>query len=113
LARWARLRLPNGQTARSAWTETSKDMNEVRMSRMVKLDLDSKTEFAEIQYYFLMRTPSSEIPQGFAMASVYGPPDQELLKQSHNTVWSCQYRGTDGLRVIDTRTIQSVVAIVP
>ena len=34
IARWARLRLPNGQVARSRWKETQKPLNKVRMSRM-------------------------------------------------------------------------------
>jgi hypothetical protein len=37
LARWARLRLPNGQVARSAWKENLKPLNKVRMARNVKV----------------------------------------------------------------------------
>jgi hypothetical protein len=37
IARWARLRLPNGQVARSRWKETQKPLNKVRMSRNVKV----------------------------------------------------------------------------
>lgn len=37
IRRWARLRLPNGQTARSAWKETLKPLDKVRMSRNVKV----------------------------------------------------------------------------
>lgn len=35
--RWARLRLPNGQVARSAWKEKSKPLIKVRMARNVKV----------------------------------------------------------------------------
>ena len=35
--RWARLRLPNGQIARSAWKENLKPLTKVRMSRNVKV----------------------------------------------------------------------------
>ena len=35
--RWARLRLPNGQVARSAWKECSKPLEKVRMARNVKV----------------------------------------------------------------------------
>ena len=35
--RWARLRLPNGQVARSAWKENGKPMEKVRMARNVKV----------------------------------------------------------------------------
>jgi hypothetical protein len=37
LTRWARLRLPNGQVARSAWKEQLKPLNKVRMARNVKV----------------------------------------------------------------------------
>lgn len=39
VSRWARLRLPNGQIARSAWKESR--MAEPRISRMVKLEVRS------------------------------------------------------------------------
>jgi hypothetical protein len=34
---WARLRLPNGQIARSAWKEKAKALEKVRMARNVKV----------------------------------------------------------------------------
>jgi hypothetical protein len=34
--RWARLRLPNGKIARSAWKESLKPLTKVRMARNVK-----------------------------------------------------------------------------
>lgn len=37
--RWARVRLPNGQVARSAWKEELKPKENVRMARMVKVRL--------------------------------------------------------------------------
>jgi hypothetical protein len=37
IVRWARLRLPNGQIARSAWKELRKPLNKVRMARNVKV----------------------------------------------------------------------------
>ena len=37
VVRWARLRLPNGQVARSAWKERLKPLNKVRMARNVKV----------------------------------------------------------------------------
>ena len=35
--RWARLQLPNGQIAHSAWKEKLKDLEAVRMARNVKV----------------------------------------------------------------------------
>ena len=37
VTRWARLRLPNGQIARSRWKEASKPINKIRISRNVKV----------------------------------------------------------------------------
>jgi hypothetical protein len=37
VVRWARLRLPNGQIARSAWKENLKDPNKLRMARCVRV----------------------------------------------------------------------------
>jgi hypothetical protein len=37
LTRWARLHLPNGQVARSAWKEKLKPLHKVRMARNVKV----------------------------------------------------------------------------
>ena len=31
----------------------------------------------------------------------------------HNTLWSCEYHRDSALRFIDTKTIQSVVAMIP
>ena len=36
VVRWSRLRLPNGQVARSAWKESFKPLENVRMARNVK-----------------------------------------------------------------------------
>jgi hypothetical protein len=40
IIRWARLRLPNGQIARSAWKEKMKPLEAVRMARNVKVIID-------------------------------------------------------------------------
>ena len=37
ITRWARLRLPNGQVARSAWKEKLKPLQKVRMARNIKV----------------------------------------------------------------------------
>lgn len=37
VVRWARLRLPNGRVARSAWKEKQKSLDKVRMARNVKV----------------------------------------------------------------------------
>ena len=36
-----------------------------------------------------------------------------LLKLSVNTLWSCKYQGDSALIIIDVKSIQSVVAMIP
>ena len=45
-----------------------------------------------------------------ALVSLYGPPDQWLLEQSHHSLWSCK---PQGLAVVDVKSILSVVAMIP
>ncbi|KAM6499948.1 hypothetical protein JOM56_005456, partial [Amanita muscaria] len=49
----------------------------------------------------------------FALVSTYSNPDVELLVQSHNALWVSKHLGSHGLRVIDPKSIESVVAMVP
>ncbi|KJA17631.1 hypothetical protein HYPSUDRAFT_146339, partial [Hypholoma sublateritium FD-334 SS-4] len=90
IARWARLRLPNGQVARSRWKESKKPLNKVRTSRNVK---GKETMLAII--------------------SIYSEPNPTLLVNSHGTYASCQYLGDDSLVAVDVLCIESVVAMVP
>ena len=45
------------------------------------------------------------------MVSLYSDPCQDLLKLSYNTLLSCTH--DKGMRVIDVKTIRSVIAMVP
>ncbi|KZV79484.1 hypothetical protein EXIGLDRAFT_578030, partial [Exidia glandulosa HHB12029] len=87
LVKWARLRLPNGQIARSAWKESLKPLHKVRMSRNVKRML--------------------------CMAALYTRPDADLYRRSSGALWSCSPRGEEGLAVVEIHSIGSVVAMVP
>lgn len=49
---------------------------------------------------------------GRALISIYGPPDADLLEQSHQTLWACEYR-PDNFRIIDISTILSVISMQP
>ncbi|KJA23320.1 hypothetical protein HYPSUDRAFT_137916 [Hypholoma sublateritium FD-334 SS-4] len=90
IARWARLRLPNGQVARSRWKEVQKPLNKVRIARNIK---------------------GQEMT--LAVVSMYSEPHADLLSASHGTFASCQYFGDDALVVIEISCIESVVAMVP
>lgn len=54
LARWARLRLPNGQIARSAWKELRKPLNKVRMARNAKV-FSSRAHRSNISHFIFTR----------------------------------------------------------
>ncbi|KDQ52675.1 hypothetical protein JAAARDRAFT_198028 [Jaapia argillacea MUCL 33604] len=111
LQRWARLRLPNGQIARSLWKEGLKPLEDVRIARKVKLQFHQRIEYGEVRYYF-----RAKVNNGlgvFAMISLYSRPDPVILQQSYNTVWSCQDQGDAGLIVVDIKAIAAVVAMVP
>ena len=49
----------------------------------------------------------------FAMLSVYSDPDKNLLEESSNALRVVRYRGSEGLHVIEAKTITSVVAFIP
>lgn len=46
------------------------------------------------------------------MIRLYGPPDKALLRTTFNTLWSCRL-DEDSCHVIDSKEIQSVVAMCP
>lgn len=120
LKRWARLRLPNGQIARSAWKERQKPLKKVRMARNVKashlifcrchsfkpLHQHGRDDIAEIEYFFCTKDGPA-----LALASFYSRPDPQLLQASYSTVWSCT--GPTQFTVIKVKDIHSVVAMVP
>ncbi|KJA18732.1 hypothetical protein HYPSUDRAFT_144534 [Hypholoma sublateritium FD-334 SS-4] len=91
IARWARLRLPSGQVARSRWKETKKPLTKVRTSRNVKVRKEMT----------------------LAIVSIYSEPNHHLLVASHGSYASCQYFGDESLVAVDISCIESVVAMVP
>ncbi|EIW79902.1 hypothetical protein CONPUDRAFT_155298 [Coniophora puteana RWD-64-598 SS2] len=100
LQRWARLRLPNDQIARSAWKENRMSGN-LRRARNVMIQLPNEAEpsYAEVQYYF--RLSVNNQPKTFAMVYMYGSPDPDLRRRSWETVHACEYLGPNDVRVID------------
>lgn len=71
---------------------------------------------AEVYFYFFLNMVE-EVPddarEAYALVSIIGPPDAELLTLSYNTFWSCLPTGDDGLAVVNVKAIQSTVAIIP
>ncbi|GBE89900.1 hypothetical protein SCP_1702260 [Sparassis crispa] len=109
--RWARLQLPNGQVARSAWNEKKKTLRNVRMAQNVKLLLDDNLCFAEVLFYFQM--PINDETKSLALISLYSQPHATLLEASSYTLWSSTSQGDTALRVVDVKAITAVVAMVP
>jgi len=68
-------------------------------------------EFAEALFYFYARIDNVRTP--LALVSVLSRPDMNLFKESWWTVWSVTEQHDDGLRVVDVKSIQSVVAVIP
>ncbi|KAG6825417.1 hypothetical protein H0H92_003754 [Tricholoma furcatifolium] len=111
LVRWARLRLPNGQVARSLWKESQKAMSKVRMARNVKLTYSGNLEFGEVLFFFRYEH-DSEL-QTLAMISLYSRPNAELLQKSSNTLWTCKKPVDDRIIVTNVKSIEAVVCMAP
>jgi hypothetical protein len=47
------------------------------------------------------------------MIQTYSDPDPDLLSQSHNALWVSRPLGLLGLRIVEAKSIASVVAMVP
>ncbi|KAF7371531.1 hypothetical protein MVEN_00007900 [Mycena venus] len=113
LRRWARLRLPNGQIARSAWKEKQKALDKVRMARNVRFtDLDGEESYAEVQFFFQADSADGET---FSLALIhpYSAPDPDLLEVSSKTLWVCDGLDEDTpMEVIEVDSISSVVGMV-
>ncbi|KJA24703.1 hypothetical protein HYPSUDRAFT_135758 [Hypholoma sublateritium FD-334 SS-4] len=90
VTRWARLRLPNGQVARSRWKECLKPLGKLRTARNVKNSIFT-----------------------LAVLSLYSEPDHDLLTASHDTFILCKHLGDSAIQVIEVSRIKSVVAMVP
>ncbi|KAF4587957.1 hypothetical protein EYR38_009918 [Pleurotus pulmonarius] len=97
VVRWARLQLPNGQVARSAWKEKPKPLNKVRIARMVQICVNDSYEYGEAQFYFQHQGHT------FALLSMFSPPDDLLREESYGTLWVCSYLGLANLRVVDAK----------
>ncbi|KAH8987683.1 hypothetical protein EDB86DRAFT_2808718 [Lactarius hatsudake] len=115
IRRWGRLRLPNGQVARSLWCESKRACSKVRVTRNVKIELNGQIEYAEVQFYFLHFTTDNpdDVPLPYALVSVYSRPVREILLESSYTLWVCRYRGDSDLRVIDLSSIMSCISMQP
>ncbi|KAJ6535144.1 hypothetical protein B0H19DRAFT_1004445, partial [Mycena capillaripes] len=109
VVRWARLRLPNGQIARSLWREAHRPLNKLRIARNILFD--GKHQIAEVHFYF--RAEIQGTVQTLALVDLYSEPDEEFAHESYNTVIICGHGKGEHLAVIPAKSILSVVAMVP
>lgn len=80
------------------------------------MTLNGQTEYGEVQFYFLWfaalaDSPCNESPTPYALVSVYSHPIQELLNESSNTLWACQYIGDGDLQVVELSRIVACVSM--
>ncbi|KAM6492088.1 hypothetical protein JOM56_011812 [Amanita muscaria] len=110
--RWGRLRLPNGQVARSRYKESRNTQLPQRISRNVKLKLNTELRYGEVLFFFSDET-ADQVISCYALVSVYGPPNADLLEESSHALRACPYYGDENLHLIHFRSILSVVSMQP
>ncbi|KIJ97243.1 hypothetical protein K443DRAFT_133885 [Laccaria amethystina LaAM-08-1] len=112
--KWGHLQLPNGQTARSLFSETRHIEESTRISCNVKITLDGQVQYAEVQYFFFDRDSDEPGEQvAHAVLSLYGPPNEEMLVESSYTLHACKYTGQENLLCLPITAIDSVVLMQP
>ncbi|KIK80002.1 hypothetical protein PAXRUDRAFT_16026 [Paxillus rubicundulus Ve08.2h10] len=114
ITKWARLLLPNGQIARSAWRETLKAPEQLRISHNVKLTLDGNVQVGEVQYFTQLAIPRQEGGWHFsnvAILKLYSKSNAELLQLSSQVLATSKI--LDEIVICDVKTILSVIAMIP
>jgi hypothetical protein len=77
----------------------------------VQLNINESTQFADVKYFFRLNF-NNEV-HSLALASIFSPPDDTLLKRSSGAVYVCHYDGDNALQVFDVKKIHSVVSMFP
>ncbi|KZT18874.1 hypothetical protein NEOLEDRAFT_1079138, partial [Neolentinus lepideus HHB14362 ss-1] len=114
--RWSKVRLPNGQLARSAWREITRMKKDARTSRNIKFQQGNQILYGEVLYYMKLDMDIPNIPPcppHCALVWMYGNPHPTLREMSHGTLLSCLHGGHDDFLVINVKDILSVVAMIP
>ena len=70
-------------------------------------------QVADVEYFFRLRF--GDIVHSLALISMFSPPDEAILEESHHAVYLCHYAigGAAALTVVDVKSITSVVSMVP
>ncbi|KAG6835239.1 hypothetical protein H0H93_003621 [Arthromyces matolae] len=102
----------NPALAQSLWKESHKPLNKLQIAHRVKFKYKNQIEFGEVCYYFRLNITATDICT-LAVISLYTRPDPHLLEISAGTLWSCQHQGDGAVVVVDVKTIEAVVAVIP
>lgn len=73
--------------------------------------LEDETCYAEILYFFRVKTQSKEYI--LAAASLYSKPDEFLWNFSQKTLVVCDYLGDEDIVIFEAKNISDVIAMVP
>ncbi|KAI0317099.1 hypothetical protein OF83DRAFT_1059256, partial [Amylostereum chailletii] len=122
--KWGRVRLANRQNVRSAWKEKERPLENIRMSRIIKIrGYNGQQDIAEVQYFYRVRlspvSPTAtreELETGvltLALVSVFERPNPMMLDELYGAAWIAAYGGRTNLRVIPVKDLIAVVAMVP
>lgn len=74
-------------------------------------EINSNSSLAEVHFYMLLDIENSARP--VAVASFYGRPHEALFRQSSKTYVTVQHFRDVDIRVIDAKSIKSVVMMAP
>ncbi|KAG1743717.1 uncharacterized protein EDB91DRAFT_223381 [Suillus paluster] len=111
--KWARLKLPNGQIARSLWRESLRPPDRLPVCRNVKFTLDGTIRFGEVRYFTRLVVRGDGEDQwvfvDVAIVTVYSLPDPNLLKSTSPTPASSTSHGDNEIRVINVKCITDVI----
>ncbi|EIW77607.1 hypothetical protein CONPUDRAFT_61883, partial [Coniophora puteana RWD-64-598 SS2] len=118
--RWARLKLPNGQVARSAWRERLRVQEATRISRNVKFLDGTKTRIGEVDHYTHLAYSTTDEQgnriihrDGVAIIRPYSDPDSDLLGLSYGGFVTCTLLPESEIFAINVKQITSIVAMIP
>ncbi|KAJ7246637.1 hypothetical protein C8J57DRAFT_964944, partial [Mycena rebaudengoi] len=67
----------------------------------------------EVLFYMLLHISDELDPKPVAMISLYGPPHPGLLAASSDAYWTAQHLRDAAVRVVDAKSIKSVVIMAP
>ena len=78
-----------------------------------QLQVNNEVKFSEVLFFFLNEMVDLDDTNYYALVSMYGPPNADLLKESSHALQACAYYGNNNLYVIDVTSILSVVLMQP